>query len=91
MKKDAKSLKDSYILQAKMQYKGKPIKTSLSVYIRLFFNSNHVRDIDNYNKLVLDSLSWIIYDDDSQIKLLTIHILPADKINPRIELIFDEL
>lgn len=91
MKKDAKSLKDSYILQAKMQYKGKPIKTSLSVYIRLFFNSNHVRDWDNWHKLSMDSLSNIIYDNDSQVKLATIQMMPIDKEAPRIELIFDEL
>lgn len=91
MKKDAKSLKDNYILQAKMQYKGKPIKTSLSVYIRLFFNSNHVRDWDNWHKLSMDSLSNIIYDNDSQVKVATIQMMQADKENPRIELIFDEL
>lgn len=91
MKKDAKSTKDKYILQARMQYKGKPIKTSLSVYIRLFFNSNHVRDWDNWHKISMDSLTDIVYENDSQVKLATIQIMPIDKENPRIELIFDEI
>lgn len=50
-----------------------------------------MRDIDNYNKILLDSLTWIIYEDDKQIKLMTIQICEHDKNNPRIDLIIDEL
>lgn len=91
MTKEAKSLKDAYILQARMQYKGKPIKTSLSVYIRLFFNSNHVRDWDNWHKISMDSLTNIVYENDSQVKVATIQIMQIDKDNPRIELLFDQI
>lgn len=91
MTQDAKTLKNSYILQGKMQYKGQPIKTLLSVYIRLYFKDKRVRDWDNWHKLSMDSLTGIVYEDDSQIKLATIQIMPIDKENPRIELIFDEL
>lgn len=91
MTADAKLLKNSYILQARYQYKGIPLKTSLSVYIRLYFADKRVRDIDNWNKILFDSLSGVIYDDDKQIKLLTIQIMEIDKENPRIELLIDEL
>ncbi len=91
MTPDAKSLKNSYILQARYQYKGLPLKTLLSVYIRVYFWDKRVRDWDNYHKLSMDALTGIIYDDDSQIKLATIQIMEVDKENPRIELIIDEL
>lgn len=91
MKPDAKNTKDSYIIQAKTQFKWTPLSDSLSVYIRLYFKDKRVRDIDNYNKILLDSLTWIIYEDDKQIKLMTIQIMQNDKENPRIELIIDEI
>ena len=91
MTKDAKSLKSAYILQSRMQYKGEVLKDSLSTYIRLYFADKRVRDIDNYGKLLLDSLTWIIYEDDKQIKLMTIQICDPDKTNPRIEIIIDKL
>ena len=91
MTPDAKLLKNDYIKQARMQYNGDPLNTSLSVYIRLYFADKRVRDIDNWNKILFDSLSGVIYEDDKQIKLLTIQIMEVDKENTRIELIIDEL
>lgn len=91
MKKEAKELKDSYILQAMIQYKGQTLKTTLSVYIRIYFGDKRVRDWDNFHKMSMDALSGIVYEDDSQIKLATIEVMEVDKENPRIELIFDEL
>ena len=91
MTADAKSLKNAYILQARMQYKGEVLKTSLSTYIRLYFADKRVRDIDNYGKLLLDSLTWVVYEDDKQIKLMTIQICEPDKANPRIEIIIDQI
>ena len=91
MKKEAKELKDSYILQARMQYKGEVLKTTLSVYIRIYFGDNRVRDWDNFHKMSMDALTWIVYEDDSQIKLATIEIMQIDKKNPRIEIIIKEV
>lgn len=90
MKADAKDTKNSYIMQARCQYKGEPLKTSLSVYIRLYFGDKRVRDWDNYNKILLDSLTWIAYVDDSQIKIATVQIMPPEK-DARIEIIIDSL
>ncbi len=91
MTKDAKDLKNAYILQARTQYKGEVLKTSLSTYIRLYFADKRVRDIDNYGKLLLDSLTWVVYEDDKQIKLMTVQICEPDKANPRIEIIIDQI
>lgn len=91
MKKWAKATKDSYILQARNQYKAPPLCDNLSVYIRLYFKDKRVRDWDNWHKVSMDSLTWIIYEDDSQIKLATIQIMEQDKENPRIELIIDKV
>ena len=44
----------------------------LMVSIRLFMPDKRRRDIDNYNKILLDSLTGIVWEDDSQIDILTI-------------------
>lgn len=91
VKKDALLRKYDYIKQIRTQYKGKPLKTLLSVYIRLYFKDNLKRDWDNWHKFSMDSLTWIIYEDDSQIKLATVQMMPKDKENPRIEILIDEI
>lgn len=90
MKADAKDTKNSYIMQARCQYKGEPLKTSLSVYIRLYFGDKRVRDWDNWHKISMDSLTGIVFDDDSQIKVATVQIMPPEK-DSRIEIIIDSL
>ena len=84
-------MKESYILQAKDQYKWKPVSCELSAYMRIYFWDKRTRDWDNFHKLSQDALAWIVYENDSQIKLATIQIMPIDKENPRIELLFDEI
>ena len=91
MKPIAKQTKESYILQAKNQYKGSPLSDNLSIYIRLYFPDKRVRDWDNWHKISMDSLTWIVWVDDSQVKLATIQIMEIDKLNPRIELIIDKI
>ena len=92
MTADAKLLKNSYILQARCQYKGIPLKTSLSAYIRIYFADKRVRDWDNWHKLSMDALSKIVYEDDTQLRLVTVDLVNClDRENPRIELLIDEL
>ncbi len=57
-------------LEIKNQYKGKPINNQLKISINLFFKDKRKRDIDNYNKGILDAMTGIIYQDDSQIEEL---------------------
>jgi len=91
MKNDAKLLKQSYSIQARNQYKGSLLSSNLSVYIRLYFPDKRVRDWDNWHKLSMDSLTGILWLDDTQIKLATVQIMEVDKKDPRIELIIDEI
>jgi len=83
-----KALKEDYQWQIKSQYKGKPLKRDIDLKIELFFGDNRKRDIDNYNKILLDAFSGILYEDDSQIQSLLI-VKNKDIKNPRIEIIYD--
>jgi len=86
MTKQGKDLKEQYQLEAKNGYKGKVISTDgIEMEITLFFKDKRKRDVDNYNKLVLDSLEGIVFEDDSQIKKLTIN-KELSAINPRVQI-----
>lgn len=85
MTKAGKDLKESYQWQLKSQYKKKPLTGDIDMRVELFFGDERKRDIDNFNKILLDSMSGIIFEDDSQIQSLLI-IKNKDKKNPRIEL-----
>ena len=85
--KEGKELKESYGWQIKNQYKEEPIKEDIDVVeIHLYFPNKLRRDVDNYNKLILDSANGILWKDDSLIQELRIrkHLDPK---NPRVELI----
>lgn len=86
MSAEGKALKEDYQWQIKSQYKGKPITKEIDLRIELFFGDNRKRDIDNYNKILLDAFTGILWEDDSQITSLLI-IKNKDIKNPRIELI----
>lgn len=90
MTKDGRELKESYKWEAKSQWKAKPIKGPLDLYIKLFFKIKRNHDIDNYNKLVLDALTGIVYEDDGQIQGMYIE-KGYDKANPRVEVIAQAL
>lgn len=85
MTAEGRALKESYIWQIKSQYKGTPKKGRISLRLDLYFGDKRKRDIDNYNKILLDSLTGILYEDDSQIDFLTI-TKSRDINNPRIEI-----
>ncbi len=51
---------------------GNPTDQRLMMQIKLFMPDKRRRDIDNYLKALLDSLTGIIYNDDSQIDCLAI-------------------
>ncbi|WP_158612486.1 RusA family crossover junction endodeoxyribonuclease [Leptotrichia sp. OH3620_COT-345] len=73
-----------------IQYLGKPLRGKLKVKIKLFFKDNRKRDIDNYNKGVLDAMTGFIYEDDSQIDELFL----VKKINcgfDKVEIFIDEI
>lgn len=90
MSESGKSLKTSYQNQARKQYRGKIVDKDLYVVVKLFFKTKRKFDIDNANKILLDSLTGIVWKDDSQIQEMLI-IKGYDKENPRIELKIEEL
>lgn len=85
MSKEGKELKESYQWQVKSQYKGKPLIKDIDLRVELFFGDNRKRDIDNYNKILLDAFTGILWEDDSQIQSLLI-VKNKDIKNPRIEI-----
>ena len=92
MTKQGKALKELYQLEAKNQYKKKVMSVGVDIEmtITLFFKDKRKRDIDNYNKLVLDALEGIVFEDDHQIQKLIINKdYSAD--NPRVEIQWQKL
>lgn len=87
MTPQGKSLKYDYYLQLKQQFKDTPITGDVELTVDLYFGDKKVRDIDNYNKLLLDACTGVLWDDDSQIQSITIR-KNYDKLLPRIELAF---
>lgn len=84
MTREGKALKEAYQWEAKAQWKGPPLTSDIEMSITLFFGTKRRADLDNFNKLNLDALTGIAYDDDSQIAVM--HIQRAySKDRPRIE------
>lgn len=81
-----KKLKEDYQWQIKSQYRNKkPIKGDVGLEVKLFFGKNGKRDIDNFNKILYDAFTGIVWDDDSQIQSVSTD-KEFDKESPRIEL-----
>src|SRR4051795_10085950 len=83
MTAESQAIKTAYQWEAKAQWRGAPIKDELALSVRFFFGTKRKADLDNFNKLWADSLTGIVYDDDSQIGEL--HLYRAyDRVRPRI-------
>lgn len=82
---EGRNLKEDYQWQIKQQYKDKPLKEELSIVIRTYHGTKRRSDWDNFHKLSMDSLTGLVYEDDSQIVRATVEKL-YDKDNPRIEI-----
>ena len=85
MSKDGNEIKESYQKQAKEQWKEKITDKDVELSLVFYHKDKRVRDIDNYNKLVFDSLENIVYYNDKQIRKLYIEMY-IDKNNPRVEI-----
>ena len=86
MTKAGKALKESYQWQVKSQWKEKMILDDVELIVVLYFGTKRKNDIDNFGKILYDSLSGIVYQDDKQIQKLTI-TKEYDKECPRVELV----
>lgn len=85
MTADGKTLKEQYFWEIKKQYRGPVVEGPVTVTLRFFFNDRCKRDLDNHNKLVLDSLNGIVIADDSNI-VEKHEYMGYDKSNPRVEI-----
>ena len=63
----ARAAKESIALQAIAGYGHDPIKGEVAVSIRYYFGDRRKRDVTNFDKLILDALKGIFYEDDSDI------------------------
>jgi Holliday junction resolvase RusA-like endonuclease len=90
MTSEGKALKEAYQWEAKSQWRDAPIRSEISMCVCFYFKTKRRRDLDNQNKLVLDALSGIAYEDDSQIATLLLH-RRYDKDAPRIEISIQDL
>ena len=80
-----KRIKESYQWEAKSQWKKKPLKGPIILLVHLYFGTKRKSDIDNFNKILYDALTGIVWEDDSQI-ISVCTSKQYDKVNPRITL-----
>jgi len=85
MSKEGKDYKETFQWEMKSQYRDKLLDCPISVIIELYFKDNRNHDIDNYNKLILDAGTGILWKDDGQIVELVIRKY-VDTKKPRVEL-----
>lgn len=85
MSNKARELKKTYTEQANNQWNSDPLDCELKTTITLYFGDKRKRDWDNYHKLSMDSLSGVVFVDDSQIRQAEV-FLRYDRENPRTEI-----
>ena len=80
-----KAAKNRYVEAVMEQYKKNPLICEVEIEVHLYFGDLRIRDFDNYQKLIIDSLNGIVLEDYRQIKKGTI-VMKYDKQNPRAEI-----
>ena len=80
----ARYIKHSIGWEARDQFHGEPLKGDLRIRVEMYFGDKRKRDIDNI-KALLDALSGIVWEDDSQIVELHLFKHVGAK-KPRIEI-----
>jgi crossover junction endodeoxyribonuclease RusA len=70
--KEGERIKNEYRYEAYRQYEGKPFKGPLFVSVLVFYNDKRKHDLDNILKALLDSMTGILWEDDSQIQEIII-------------------
>ena len=88
--KKGKIFEETARSELKKQFRRKPLDNGLKVHISLYFKDKRKRDIDNYNKAILDSMTEIVYEDDSQIEELNVKKLVGCGFN-KVEIELEEL
>ena len=81
---EGKATKTAIAWEIRSQVNFEPIKGTVALNV-LFYFKNSRMDIDNALKALLDCMTGLIYEDDSQIEELHVFKM-IDKQNPRIEI-----
>jgi len=90
MTKRGKERKEQYQWEARSQYDGEPLESAISAQIKLYFGTKRKVDIDNFGKILWDSMEGIVFENDNQIQKATVEKF-YDKDFPRIEVVIKEL
>jgi crossover junction endodeoxyribonuclease RusA len=77
--------KEDYQWQIKEQWRRPELTGGVMLTIYIYFKDHRRRDLDNAMKILLDSMSHMVYKDDSQIQSLCIH-KRIDEHNPRVDI-----
>ena len=91
----AKMFKEDFLASVKKQLpKNHKLLTGLlEVRYFLTFPDKRRRDVDNYNKMIFDTMNEVVYKDDSQIQKLTVskkYVKGKSKIVLKIKELGDE-
>lgn len=79
-----KDTKASMQLEFQSQYKDIIIEGDVCLNVIFYFKNKIRRDIDSHLKALLDSMTGIVYNDDSQVTELHVYKY-VDSKNPRVE------
>lgn len=90
MTDEGKSMKELYQWQIKTQWKRSMIQGPVMLTAYVYYGDKKKRDLDNSMKILLDSMSHMVYKDDSQIQSLWI-IKRYDEKNPRVDIDVQEM
>lgn len=85
--KIARDTKEAWAWEAKNQYRGKPVEKAVEIRIDLYFPDRRRRDGDNI-KALLDSMTGILWKDDSLIEahMVRKHVVRGE--DPKIVITF---
>ena len=76
--------------QARMAWEGPPVTGPLKLTMHFYRATAHRVDVDNMVKAVKDALNGIVYEDDSQVMVLTA-TKAIDRAAPRVTVIVEGL
>jgi Holliday junction resolvase RusA-like endonuclease len=85
MTEKGKEIKARYVSEAGSQWILSPYEGEIEVYAKIYFGTKRKCDVDNFSKIMLDSLTGIAWVDDSQIRKMTVEKFYC-KENPRTEI-----
>lgn len=89
LKREGKAIKEDYSWQAKSQWKRPLLAEPFGINITFYHKTKRKQDIDNFFKLLFDSLTRIVWEDDNLIYAMNV-TKHHDPLAPRIEIeIFD--